>query len=90
MSEVKFVDGIRAFKPHERAPDFVKGNLVINKAELQEWLNKQGDEIRVDLKEAKSGSYYLSVNDYKPKGGGGPSPSPDDDFDSEIPLLRRV
>lgn len=73
--EVKFVDGLRAYKPHGNAPDFVKAALEINIQELQGWLSAQeGEKVRLDLKESKSGTYYCSVNDFTPdssRGGGG-------------------
>lgn len=73
--EIKFVDGLRAYKPHANAPDFVKAALEINISELQGWLNAQeGEKVRLDLKESKSGTYYCSVNDFTPdpsRGNGG-------------------
>jgi hypothetical protein len=61
----EFIDGLRAFKPREGAPSFVIANLVVKKSELVNWLAQQDEEIRLDLKEAKNGSYYLQTNDYK-------------------------
>ena len=70
--EVKFVDGLRAFKPHANAPDFVKAALEINISELIGWLNAQeGEKVRLDLKESRSGTYYCSVNDFTPDPGRG-------------------
>lgn len=65
--EVKFVNGIRVFRPNEKAPSYIKANLKINRNELMTWLNQQGEEINIDLKESNKGGWYLSVNDYKPK-----------------------
>ena len=99
--EVKFVDGLRAFKPHANAPDFVKAALEINISELLGWLNAQdGEKVRLDLKESKSGTYYCSVNDFTPdpsrgsgvgdsRGSAPPQdfvPPPSDDFDDDIPF----
>lgn len=61
----QFVNGIRAFKPNEKAPSFVKANLTVNKTELLEWLDTQPDEIRVSMKESQKGSYYLEVDSYQ-------------------------
>lgn len=66
MSEVKFPEGIKAFKPNEKAPSFIKVNLSLNKADLTKWLSTQGDTIKLDVKESAKGTYYLSVNDYTP------------------------
>lgn len=68
MSENIFVDGIRVFKPHEKAPEFVKANLVITSAELTAWLKQHtGDDgkVRVDLKKSQKGELYLALNTYK-------------------------
>ena len=88
--QVVFVEGIRAFKPHDKAPSFVKGSLKINRNELMMWLDKQPEEINIDLKESQKGGYYLSVSDYKPTKEAGEagwkkievSESLDDDTDS--------
>ena len=91
MKDIKFVDGLRAFKPHTAAPDFVKAALEINIVEMMTWLNlQQGEKVRLDLKESKSGTYYCAVNDFtpdpsrvktaeKPVGNNGPAPSRDFD-----------
>ena len=102
MSEMKFVDGLRAFKPHANAPSFVIAALEINTAELQTWLAQQGEKVRLDLKESRSGTYYCSVNEFVPKPqsqGYDPQksgeatvpkndfgPPPSDGFDDDIPF----
>lgn len=63
--EVKFVDGIRVFKPRENAPEFVKLNIKIERDVLSKWLETQTDIINVDVKESKKGTWYVAVNDYK-------------------------
>lgn len=68
MADKQFLNGIRAFKPRENAPSFVKANLVINKAELIEFLESQPDEVRVSMKESQKGSYYLEVDTYQGNG----------------------
>ena len=40
MSDIIFVNGLSAKKPHENAPDFVKANLSVKVASLHEWLNE--------------------------------------------------
>lgn len=67
-NEQKFVDGLRAYAPRDNAPDFVKANLVINVAELQEWLAQRSGEVRIDIKESRGGKFYAGENDYKPNG----------------------
>lgn len=62
-----FPKGIFAKEPHSQAPDFVKGKVSIKVADAIEWLKQQTDEwVNLDMKEAKTGKWYLAVNDYKP------------------------
>lgn len=61
-----FPQGISAFKPNDKAPSFIKANISIKKADLIDWLNSQGDTVKLDLKESREGKYYLSVNDFTP------------------------
>jgi hypothetical protein len=70
MSDIKFVDGLKASKPHDNAPDFVKASLSINRSELIKWLQDQsGDTINVDIKESKKGSWYAQVNEWELRNG---------------------
>ena len=69
MADQKFLNGIRVYSPLETAPDFVKGAIVINSAELISSINELGqDEIRLDIKESREGKLYASINEYKPRG----------------------
>jgi hypothetical protein len=65
--EKQFVNGIRAFKPNDNAPEFVIANLEINKNELLAFLNGQPDKIKVDMKRSQKGGFYLEVNTWQPK-----------------------
>ena len=68
MSDIKFVDGLRVFKPSEKAPGFVKCDLVLNRSELMAWLHDvEGDSVRVSIKERKKGAWYAAVNDFVPE-----------------------
>ena len=51
-NKVVFIDGVNVFQPNEKAPDFVKASLVIN---------------RTQIKESKQGKLYASVDTFKPK-----------------------
>lgn len=64
--EKQFVDGLRAFKPNEKSPDFIKANVVIHTADLVKWLETQPEKIKIDLKESQKGSWYMEVNTWKP------------------------
>jgi len=71
----QFIEGIFFNKPHEKAPEFVKLKLKINRDQLGVWLAQQDEEIYVDVKESKNGKWYGSVSDYKPQPKDEPPPS---------------
>lgn len=74
--EVEFVDGLRVYSPHEKAPDFVKGAMQIEREKLITWLQgRSEDKIRLDIKESKGGNWYAAVSNWKPKGEQQPAPS---------------
>ena len=70
-NKYEFPDGIFAKAPPDGAPDFVKTKLQILLEEFIPWLNakKESGEkwVTLDIKEAASGKWYASVNDWKPK-----------------------
>lgn len=89
--ENKFVPGLFAKAPHERAPDFVKASLSIRVKDLGNFLreqNKAGEEwVNIDVKEARSGKWYAAINDFKPEQRQEPAQnSAQDDFDDDIPF----
>jgi Ni2+-binding GTPase involved in maturation of urease and hydrogenase len=61
----QFVNGVRAYKPKDNAPTWIVANLLINKQDLVQWLQSQPDVIRADIKQSKTGTYYLEVNSYE-------------------------
>lgn len=63
----KFPQGLRAFKPNDKAPGYVKGNFQVNRDELVKWLNEQPGTFRLVLKESQKGPWFLMVDDYQPK-----------------------
>ena len=68
MKDNKFVDGLIAKRPHEKAPEFVKCTLSIKREELIKWLLGQtGEWINVDVKESNKPPYkwYAAVNEWK-------------------------
>jgi len=64
----KFVTGMRFFRPRENAPEWVKGNIVIEKKEFVEFLNTcMTDTVRIDLLKSKEkGTLYLTLNTFNP------------------------
>lgn len=80
-----FVDGMRAFKPSPKAPDFIKANLVLDVNELRDFLNRQsGGQVRVDIKESQKGTFYAEVNTFKPSNGA--TAGSNQDYDDDIPF----
>lgn len=67
MSDKQFLNGIKAFKPNDKAPDFVIANLVINKQELLEFLKSQPDSVKADIKKSQKGSLYIELNTWQPQ-----------------------
>ena len=62
-----FVDGLRAQKPNDNAPDWVKCNISIKRADLAAWLSTQNEEwINVQVCESKGGKWYAEVDTWKP------------------------
>ena len=70
-----YPEGIMCFAPHEKAPDFVKGTIVITPNKLFAWLKDNPDllkdykgdkQIRISLKSGKKG-LYCEVDTYDPK-----------------------
>ena len=66
--DIEFPKGFIVKAPRDNAPDFVKASISIKREELIEWLSSRDtDWINLDVKEAKSGHWYASVNTFKPK-----------------------
>ena len=73
--DIEFIDGFFVKAPHENAPEFVKAKVNIKREELLSWLTSRSDEwISVDIKEARSGKWYASVDNWQPNGGGDVQP----------------
>ena len=68
--EVLFADGIY-FKRNENAPEFVVGKVKFKVDEAIKTLKEfQSDGwLSVDIKQSKSGNYYVEVDTWKPEGG---------------------
>jgi hypothetical protein len=63
--EKQFVNGLRAFKPHEKAPDFIISDLAGDRDQLIEWLKKQEPTFKFQIKRSKDGKYYAELNTWK-------------------------
>ena len=70
MADKIFVNGLRIQKPRDNAPDFVKANISINRAELLTWLTAQTDEwVNAQVLDSKNkpSNWYVEVDTWKPK-----------------------
>ena len=85
--DMEFPKGLIVKAPRDGAPDFVKASISIKVEELIEWLSgREGEWVNLDVKEAKSGHWYASVNTFKPKNENKPGanvPASDYESDSE-------
>lgn len=61
------VKGLYFKVKHEKAPDFVLGNLSVKKADLIEFLNTQNEDwINMQILMSKGGKPYIAVDNWKP------------------------
>ena len=86
--EMEFPKGLMVKAPRDNAPDFVKGSISIKRESLIEWLSSRDtDWINLDVKEAKSGHWYASVNTFKPQAESKPGANvPAAEYDSDAPF----
>jgi len=68
MAENIFAEGVNFYRPNEKAPDFIKGQVVIIVSDLLKFQTTHSlpDKIRFDLKKSAKGNLYLSLNTYNP------------------------
>ena len=87
MSDMILVDGVFFKKPHENAPDFVKGKVSIKLKEFFEFAKQHQKEgwINMDLKVSKGGKLYFSLDTFEPKKQDKPFNDPMPDM-GEIPF----
>ena len=75
MAEKVFAKGIRAFKKHDNAPEWVLGTQIISLNELFAWAKGEGKDYLTDYKgekqlklqvtKSKDGGLIFSVDTYK-------------------------
>jgi len=103
QDEKIFADGF-SFKRNENAPDFVIGRLSMKVDEAIAFMkqNEKKGWVNLNVKQARSGNYYLELDTFEPKGGdkSAPAPAPaakpktkavkaqadDDDDDGSLPF----
>jgi len=98
MADKVFVNGIRSFKPNEKAPEFVLGTVIITPNELLAWLRGEGEEYLTDYKETKQlklqvtksreGNLMFTVDTFKPtpKVEDKPTPSKSNAVEDSLPF----
>lgn len=72
MAEEKiFADGF-SFKRNENAPDFVVGRVSIKVEDAVAFMkqNAKNGWVNLDVKQARSGNYYMELDTFEPKGSG--------------------
>lgn len=98
MSDKIIVKGLKTFKPHEKAPDFVKGTLMITPNELVQFI-KDNEQYLTEYKGEKQlkcqileGDYglYFTVDTWKPNQESTPpdmtQPAPQNNTDEDLDL----
>ena len=69
MVEIKFIEGMIAKKPHEKAPAFVKVNLSVKIADFLFFANRHSKNgwMNITIKESKGGKFYAELDTYEPR-----------------------
>ena len=79
---MEFPKGLFANKPNEKAPDFIKAKLNIDREEFIAWLKDQPEKVNIDIRESKDGTkWFAAVNDWKPEKKAENEPEPIGDGD---------
>lgn len=67
MADIEFIDGLNAKAPNQGAPEYVKAKLSIKREALIAFLQQRdGEWINAEIKESKSGKWYVAVDAWKP------------------------
>ena len=84
MANNTLAKGIYFKKPHEKAPDFIIGQISVKTDAFIDFLQSQGGEwVNLDVKNSKDDKPYVVVNDWKPNNQQAAPAKPDfnaDDF----------
>lgn len=63
-----FIEGLRVYKPSEKAPEFIVANLEFDVTVLNAFLEQHPNEVgkvRGVIKKSKEGKYYAALDTYK-------------------------
>jgi len=74
QEEKVFADGF-VFKRNENAPEFVIGRLSIKVDDAVAFMkdNAKNGWVNLNVKQARSGNYYMDLDTYEPKADGKPT-----------------
>ena len=65
---IQFVDGLRVYMPSDKAPKWIKANIVIDRDQLTAWLAQQPDnQVRASICESKTGGKLYAKLDAGPR-----------------------
>lgn len=70
-----FADGF-SFKRSEKAPDFVIGRMSIKIDDAVKFMKEHGNNgwVNLQVKQARSGNYYVELDNYEAKGNANGTP----------------
>lgn len=66
-----FADGLMWKDPHEKAPNFIKGALIVNAEKFNDFMKANMQHasekgwLNIDMKESKNGAIYFQLNTWK-------------------------
>ena len=78
MENTKVFADAFIFKRNENAPEFVIGGISIKVDEAQKFLSSNANNgwVNLDVKQSKSGKYYMELNTFTPKSKSSEAPAP--------------
>lgn len=66
MTDIKFAEGLSIYPPNDKAPDFVKGDMVITSDFIAFFnANQKQGKLKFQLKVSKLGKLYAELNTYE-------------------------
>lgn len=85
--ERTFAEGF-SFKRRESAPEFVVGSLSLKEDEAIAFIkaNSKRGWLNLDIKQARTGNYYLELDTYEPKANTNTAPAKAAEPEDELPF----
>jgi len=80
MADSKFPNGFRVYKPSDKAPQFVKANILIHVQDFQNWMHNHAaadGTLRLSILLNKDGNgYHAEKDEYRKPSGYQDRPAP--------------